>query len=278
MVTEPVGGGAGRRVAVLGFPVDPLPLEVAVGRLSSALSSAHERLRVVTLNPEMLMAGLADPALRAALYGADLVVPDGIGIVWALRRQGVRQPGRVTGVDLVETLFAQEHPRALRVFLLGGQPGVGAEAAARIRQRWPGVQVVGFAHGYFAPEENEGLIAMINEAGADLLLVGMGVPRQEIWLEQHWPNLVVRLGIGVGGLLDLWAGRTRRAPALIRSIGLEWAYRACREPVRWRRLRVLPSFIRMVRAEGRDKMKEKARRRPDVTVEGQWQTPKERDH
>ncbi|NLC53513.1 MAG: WecB/TagA/CpsF family glycosyltransferase [Firmicutes bacterium] len=248
MVHQPGADGAFGQVGVLGIPVDPVSLEVAVDRLSSALAGG-ERLRVVTLNPEMVMAGLADPVLQKALRGADLVVPDGIGIVWALRRQGWRQQKRVTGVDLVETLLTREQPPRLRLFLLGGEPGVGEKAAAKIEQRWPGLSVAGVVHGFFAPEENAKIVTLINQARVDLLLVGMGVPRQEIWLDQHWSDLAVSVGIGVGGLLDLWAGRSKRAPALFRNTGLEWAYRAWREPARRQRLRVLPSFIRMVRAE-----------------------------
>lgn len=256
MVHQSGASDATGRVEVLGFPVDPIPLEAAVWRLSSALAAGGERLRVVTLNPEMLMAGLADPGLGKALRSADLVVPDGIGIVWALRRQGRCQQRRVTGVDLVETLLTQEQTRPLRLFLLGGEPGVGVAAAAKIEQRWPGITVAGVAHGFFPPEEDAKIVNKINQARTDLLLVGMGVPRQERWLHQYWPDLTVTVGIGVGGLLDLWAGRSKRAPALLRRSGLEWAYRVWREPARWQRLRVLPVFIRMVRAEQPDKKKD----------------------
>ena len=255
MVHQPGPSGVGEQVEVLGFPVAPLPLEAVAGRLASALATG-ERLRVVTLNPEMLMAALNHPELEKAIRDADLIVPDGIGIVWALRRQGWRRQRRVTGVDLVETLLAREQARAQpreqtrrRLFLLGGEPGVGEEAAARIERRWPGITVAGIHHGFFSPEESAKIVSLVNQARADLLLVGMGVPRQEIWLHQYWPSLQVTVGIGVGGLLDLWAGRRKRAPVLLRKTGLEWVYRVWREPARWRRLKVLPAFIRMVRAE-----------------------------
>lgn len=247
MVYQPGAGGAGERLGVLGFPVDPLSLTAAVDRLAAALA-VGERLRVVTLNPEMVMAGLDHPELQKALRGADLVVPDGIGIVWALRRQGWHQQERVTGVDLVETLLAREQAGGYRLFLLGGEPGVGEQAAARIRQRWPGLSVAGVAHGFFSPADDARVVAAINQARADLLLVGMGIPRQELWLDRYWSDLAVTVGIGVGGLLDLWAGRSKRAPVWLRNIGLEWAYRVWREPARWRRLRVLPPFVHMVRA------------------------------
>ena len=191
----------------------------------------------------MVMAGLKDPALGRALRNGDLVVPDGIGIVWALRRAGCPQQQRVTGVDLVETLLTETAADGLEVFLLGGQPGVAEKAQARLEQRWPGIRVVGCHHGYFSAAEEEEVVRRINQARPGLLLVGMGVPRQEIWLERHWRNLTVPVGIGVGGLFDLWGGRTKRAPAFLRKAGLEWLYRAWREPARWYRLRVLPGFV-----------------------------------
>jgi len=199
----------------------------------------------------MLMAGLNDPVLGRALSGADLVVPDGIGIVWALRRAGRHQQQRVTGVDLVETLLTEQAAKGLRVFLLGGKPGVAETAKTNLERRWPGIQVAGCHHGYFSPAENEEVVGRINQAKPALLLVGMGVPRQEIWLYNQWSKLMVPVGIGVGGLLDLWAGRTKRAPAFLRSMGLEWLYRVCREPARWRRLLVLPGFIWKVWTEQR---------------------------
>lgn len=189
------------------------------------------------------MLGMRDARLAAALTRADLVVPDGIGIVWALRRAGNKRQQRVTGVDLVETLLARMALAGLKIYLLGGKPGVAVAAAAQLVKRWPQVQVVGCHHGYFADEASPGLIAEINQAGPALLLVGMGVPRQETWLAEHWSELSVPLGIGIGGLLDLWAGRTVRAPYFIRKIGLEWAFRVWKEPQRWKRLRVLPEFI-----------------------------------
>jgi N-acetylglucosaminyldiphosphoundecaprenol N-acetyl-beta-D-mannosaminyltransferase len=197
----------------------------------------------------MVMAGLDNPELGAALRSAELVVPDGTGVVWALRRAGLRQQLRVTGVDLVEALLLRCAAQGLRLFLLGGQPGVAEEAAANLCRCYPGLDLVGVAHGYFSPAENSKVVAMINRARPDLLLVGMGVPRQEIWLQRQWGSLTVAVGIGVGGLLDLWAGRTKRAPDLLQTLGLEWAYRVWREPSRWHRLRVLPTFIRRVRAE-----------------------------
>jgi len=244
-----------RTVNILGFPVHLFDLENVASLLTEAIRSKPQaRIRVATLNPEMVMAGLDNPELGSALRSADLVVPDGTGVVWALRRAGFRQQQRVTGVDLVEATLARCAAGGLRLFLLGGKPGVAEKATANILRRYPGLNVVGSAHGYFSSPEDGKVVAMINRTRPDLLLVGMGVPRQEIWLDKQWRSLAVAVGIGVGGLLDLWAGRTKRAPGLLQTLGLEWAYRVWREPARWHRLRILPTFVRRVRMEsGRKK-------------------------
>jgi N-acetylglucosaminyldiphosphoundecaprenol N-acetyl-beta-D-mannosaminyltransferase len=237
-----------RETTVLGLPVHIVTMTEAVARIRQVLAEGL-RMRVVTLNPEMVMAARHDPELDAALRKGDLIVPDGYGIVWALRHYGCKGQERIAGVDLVENLFAAGVPGGLRVYLLGGMAGVAEAAARRIAARWPGVQVVGTAHGYFPPPAGDEVIRAINAARPQVLLVGMGLPRQELWLAENWEKLQVPIGIGVGGALDLWAGKVRRAPALWRKGRLEWLYRALQEPARFRRLLVLPGFIRLVRRQ-----------------------------
>ncbi len=236
---------------ILGFPINIINLEETIKLLETILQSRPlekpgERVRVITINPEMMMMGLKDSCLLKSLQSGDLIVPDGIGVVLAMRLFGVKGQQRVTGVDLVENLLTKLQSAGLRIYLLGGEPGIAEAATRQISCRWPGVRVTGFTHGYFSPDQNQEVIYYINQARPDLLLVGMGVPRQEVWLANNWGALEVPLGIGVGGLLDLWAGKTSRAPEGIRRVGLEWAYRATRAPERLWRLRVLPNFIRMV--------------------------------
>lgn len=235
----------GKETTVLGLPVHAVTMAEAVAEIRQALVTGR-RMRVITLNPEMVMAARRQPELDAALRQGDLVVPDGYGVVWALRRSGCKGLERVAGVDLVESLFAAGVPGGLRAFLLGGAAGVAEAAATRITARWPGVRVVGTAHGYFPPPDENEVIRRINAARPQLLLVGMGLPRQEVWLAENWAKLQVTVGIGVGGALDLWAGRVKRAPHLWRKGRLEWLYRALQEPARFRRLLVLPGFIRLV--------------------------------
>lgn len=239
-----------REATVLGLPVHTVTMARAVARIQQAMAEGV-RMRVVTLNPEMVMAARYNPELDAALRRGDLIVPDGYGVVWALRRSGCKGQERIAGVDLVENLFTAGAPGGLRVYLLGGADGVAEAAAGRIAARWPGVRVVGTAHGFFPPPAEDEVIREINAARPQVLLVGMGLPRQELWLAGNWEKLQVPVGIGVGGALDLWAGKVKRAPSLWRKGRLEWLYRALQEPARFKRLLVLPGFIHLVWREWR---------------------------
>ncbi|HHU81965.1 MAG TPA: WecB/TagA/CpsF family glycosyltransferase [Firmicutes bacterium] len=238
----------GKEAMVLGLPVHTVTMTEAVAKIRQALA-AGLRMRVVTLNPEMVIAARRDPEFAAALCRGDLVVPDGYGVVWALRRSGHKGQERIAGVDLVENLFTAGTPGGLRIYLLGGAAGVAEAAAERIAARWSGVRVVGTAHGYFPPPAEDEVIRKINDAHPQVLLAGMGLPRQELWLAENWDKLQVTVGIGMGGALDLWAGKVKRAPYLLRKSRLEWLYRALQEPARFRRLLVLPGFVRLVRRE-----------------------------
>ena len=244
------GKSARNRVSVLGVGVDRVGLEDAVARLADHLGTtppvASGMQVVVTLNPEMVMHARRTPDFAAQLQAADLVVADGTGIVWAARLAGSPLPGRVPGIDLAERLLKVCAERACGVFLLGGRPGVAEEAARRLAQRLPGLVVVGTHHGYFTPgsSEEEALLAQLQQSRPDLVLVGMGSPRQELWLFRHRRRLqgCVRVAVGVGGSLDVWAARVRRAPSLFRRTGTEWLFRLITQPWRARRMAALPSF------------------------------------
>jgi N-acetylglucosaminyldiphosphoundecaprenol N-acetyl-beta-D-mannosaminyltransferase len=228
-----------RRVSILDVPVHDVSLAEAAAAAREAVR-AGRRLRVVTANPEIICRAAADPGLRAAIAAADLVTPDGVGVLWAARRLGQPLRERVTGIDLAQALLAAGEPLGWRVFFLGGRPGVAAEAAARQSACYPGL-VFAHAHGYFRPAEEAALTERIRSFRPQLLLAGLGAPRQEIWLGEHAD--VAAVTVGVGGTLDVLAGRKKRAPAWVRRMGWEWLYRLAREPGRLRRQWVLPLFV-----------------------------------
>ncbi len=238
------------RVWVLGVPFDPVDLGAAVEVCARLVQDGRPHL-VVTANPEAVMRAQADPEFAEVIRGADLVVADGIGVIWASRRLGQPLPGRVPGIELVEALCAHAARAGLRVFLLGGAEGVAERAAQNLVRRYPGLRIGGTHHGYFT--EDAPVVARVAESRSELLFVGMGMPRQEKWLSRHLSALGVRLAVGVGGSLDVLAGRVRRAPEVLRRLHLEWLYRLLQEPRRWRRQLALAHFVWAVLRAGEEK-------------------------
>jgi len=241
---------AAGRIEVLGVPFDPLGMEEAVKTIASWLEG-EECHQIVTANPETVMKAGEDRELMAILREARLVVADGIGIVWAARRQGNPLPERVPGVELAERLVALAAQRGYRVYLLGGAPGVAAEAARCLEAKYPGLVIAGVQHGYFSPEEEEGVVAAVAAARPHLLLVGLGMPKQEKWIYRHRQRLGAAVAIGVGGSLDVFAGRVCRAPGWMCRLGLEWLYRFLTQPQRLFRMLALPRFAVKVLVQGR---------------------------
>lgn len=233
-----------RTVDILGVPVDAVTADEAVARAAAWLQGAAERpAHIVTANPEMVMLAREHAGLAAALQDADLVVADGIGVVWAARLLRQPLPHRIPGIDLTSRLLDVAAQTGAGVFLLGARPGVAEEAARRLKEKHPGLVIAGTHHGYLDPGDEERVVRQINASGAALLLVAMGVPRQELWIARHRDRLAVRLLIGVGGAFDVYAGRVRRAPKWLQELGLEWAYRVLQEPRRLTRLAALPRFV-----------------------------------
>ncbi len=176
-----------------------------------------------------------DPAFRETLNRGDLVLNDGIGVRLAARAQGLELEENLVGTDLVPVLLAEDRERPLRVYLLGGGPGVAGEAARCVREHYPGVEVAGWADGFFEIQDEPVVVERINRSRPHLLLVGMGSPRQERFIDRHLGRVDCRVAMAVGGLFDHFAGRLRRAPPLVRRLGLEWAQLLCQQPHKWRR-------------------------------------------
>jgi len=197
---------------------------------------------VVTLGAEMANLAHVDPAYRAAINGADLVVADTIGIVLAARLLGKPLRERVTGIDLLTRLCERAAALGHPVFLLGGASGVAESAGAALRRRHPDLRVAGSHHGYFTDDESKSICALIRDSGARIVFVGLGFPRQEHWIRENVGRLGAVVCMGVGGSFDVISGRLPRAPAAVRKAGLEWLYRLVREPRRLRRQLALPAF------------------------------------
>lgn len=230
------------RVPILDVTVDSVTMAEAVAKIESFMNSKEPRL-VATANAEMLMMADSDAELKTILNDAALVVPDGAGTVWAARHQGYAMPERVAGYDMAQQLLAVSAKKGYRVFFLGSAPGVAQRAKKNAEVKFPGVKIVGVHDGYFNELAEGELINQIKLAKPHLLLVALGVPRQEKWIKEHMKDLNVPVSIGVGGTFDVMAGVVKRAPLWMQRAKLEWLYRGLKQPKRIGRLMALPKFV-----------------------------------
>ncbi len=234
---------------ILGCRLDAIDADEATARIL-ALARRADGAQVVTLGTEMVVYAQRDAHFRATVNACALSLCDTVGLLAVARWRGAPLRDRVTGVELFDSVCAAAAAAGLAVYLLGGASGVAADAAAVLKTRFPGLVVAGTRDGFFAESESADVAAAIAKSDARLLFAGMGSPRQEFWLAQHLRQTGCGVGIGVGGSFDVIAGRVRRAPALIRRVGLEWLYRLVKEPHRWRRQLALPRFVWLVALDG----------------------------
>ena len=233
----------------MGCRVDAVGRDEAVSRIAE-LANAGGAVLVVTLGVEMVMAAQRDEDFRRIVNGAALGTCDTVGLMLASRLRGGPLRERVTGVELVGALAARSAARGdVRLFLLGGSGQTAAQAAGALHRAYPGVAIAGARDGYFSADESDAVAAEIQASGANVLLAGLGSPKQERWLARYLGATGCGVGIGIGGSVDIYAGNVTRAPAFFRRTGLEWAYRLMKEPRRWRRQLALPRFAFAVLGE-----------------------------
>lgn len=233
-------GAVAVRVEILGVAFDNVTLEEAVDRAMEFLTGEKPHL-VVTPNAEIVQLAGKDPELARLIAGADLVIPDGVGVVYASRILGRPLKGRVPGVDFAAALMDRMAAGGQRLFLLGAKPGVAEEAAQKLAEAHPGLTVCGTHDGYF-PEDGP-VADAIRQSGADAVFVCLGAPKQEKWISKNGGATGAKLLIGLGGSLDVFAGRVERAPEKWQRLGLEWLYRTLKEPARLKRVVKLPLFL-----------------------------------
>lgn len=231
-----------RRVAVLDVLIDVVTMDEAVRTVEQFIIEKNTHM-VVTPNAEIVMMAQEDKQLAEIIKNADLVVPDGAGVVWAANYNGDSMPERVAGYDLVQNLLARAAKEKYRIYMLGGAPGVVDKAKEIAEIRYPGVEIVGTRHGFFTEKDEVEIINNIKSTCPDVLLVALGVPRQEKWLAKYLKQIEVPVGIGVGGTFDVMAGVVKRAPLWMQQAKLEWFYRLVSEPKRAIRMLALPRFV-----------------------------------
>jgi len=224
----------------MGVPFDNVTMDEAV-ELAKDVLSRPGAAYCVTPNSEIVYRALHDPELMELLRGADLVLPDGAGVVLASKILKTPLKEKVAGVDFSGRLMDVLAAEGKTLYLLGSKPGVAEAAAEKMIAQHPGLSVCGTADGYFQDEAP--VVDKINEAGADVLFVCLGAPKQEFFMARHREDLNVSLMAGLGGSLDAYAGTVKRAPRWMIRLNLEWFYRLVKEPKRLGRMMCLPKFI-----------------------------------
>ncbi len=230
-----------KEARILGVRVHRIGMEDALQHIERLIRDGSPNL-VITADANAVLIALEDAEFRALMERAALVTPDGFGLLWAGKRLGQPFPERVSGVDMAAQLTRLSHERDYRLYLLGAAPGVAERAAQNLLRRYPNAQIVGVQHGYFSEADEPAIVAQIVAARPHVLLVGMGMPRQEKWAWRHREQLGVPVMIGVGGSFDVYAGVVKRAPQWLQRIGCEWLWRLMQDPRKIKKVRNLPRF------------------------------------
>jgi len=246
---DPLQGRTSKHtVSVLGVQVHDVTLEETVHLLTQMVLSGRP-YHIMTVNPEFVMVAQEDEEFQNILNKASLVIPDGIGILWAARVFGKRIRQRVTGIDTVTQFARIAKDRGFRLFLLGAGPHVAERTAKILQEQNPGLQIVGTYGGSPSQDEEEEICRRIEQVKPHVLFVAYGAPKQDLWIARTSSRLRIPVAMGVGGTFDFIAGVAKRAPFWVRQFGFEWLYRLVQEPSRWRRMLRLPRFALAVLKE-----------------------------
>ena len=228
------------KIEVLGVSFDNVTMEQAA-ELGGKMLQEDRFHYVVTPNPEFILAAEKDESFRAVLNAADLVIPDGIGVIYSAKILGTPLSERVPGIEFSAKMLEKLDEMGGRLFLLGAKPGVAEKAGENICARYPNIVLCGTQDGYFKDEEE--VILKVAAAKPDLIFVCLGAPKQEKWMARWGQHTGAKMAIGLGGCLDVYAGNVERAPEAWQKMGMEWAYRLKKEPKRIGRMAKLPLVL-----------------------------------
>ena len=235
------------RVNILGFPLDRVTLEQTRGIFNQILLGTDKSNLVLTADSNAFVSAATDPDYQRIFAEATLITPDSAGPVWALSRIGKPVPGRVSGVDLLEILCDLSGITKSSIYFLGSAPGVADAAVANLQKKYPSMIVAGVRDGFFDKAQDREVAQTIAETKPDILIVAMGMPRQELFILDTSDIIKAKIGIGVGGSLDVHSGTVKRAPKFIQQVKLEWAWRFLLNPKKFAKVKNLPIFYWKVR-------------------------------
>ena len=232
-----------RDIRILGVKFSDMNMKQTVEAIDKRIKSDSKNLlHVITGNPEILLASEKNTEIKEILEKAEIVTADGIGIVLAAKWRGTKFEERVTGVDLLHELLAKGDKEGYSFYLFGTDEDTNRTAAENIINKYKGLKIVGRHNGFFKPEESEAIIKDISACAPDILVVALGAPRSEKWVYENKNKLGAKMAIGVGGSLDVIAGKVKRSPEIWIKLNIEWLYRLLKQPSRFKRQLALPVF------------------------------------
>lgn len=237
-----------KQIEILSTPIDVVNMQQAIDQVLKFIDEPGLHM-IATANAEMIMMARENEELAKVLKNAALVVPDGAGALWAAEQQGKNFEERVAGLDLATNLMGEASKRHIPVYLLGAAPGVVEQAISNLKKRFGVIDVVGYHSGFFDEQEEIEIIKEITEKQPRIILVALGVPKQELWIAHKLQNMNNLVAIGVGGAFDVLAGNITRAPKWFQENRLEWLYRLYKQPSRFTRMLALPRFMYAVMKE-----------------------------
>lgn len=231
-----------KSVKIFGVRVDCVDMDGAFNKFLALLN--RERTSVIyTPNTEMIMMAENDREFKEVMNSADLVIPDGIGLIYASKIHSLGLTDRVPGIELMDRILKYCHTTRRSIYLFGGKPGTADLAGQKILEKYPNIVIKGIENGYFDQSDENRIINSINEAKPDVLFVALGAPKQEKWIAKNRRTLNANVAMGVGGSLDVYAGNVKRAPVFFQKLGIEWMHRLLKEPSRIGRMMALPKFM-----------------------------------
>ncbi len=244
-------------INILGVHVSKVNMKEAVAKAEELVEKDGLSM-IFTPNSEIILYASNNAEYADVLNKADMIIPDGIGVVYGARILGEKLSERVAGYDLVVDFFNVLAKKGKSVYLLGAKPGVAEIAAENLVEKYPGLKIAGTHDGYFKDEDDDKIIEIINETSPDFLMVCLGFPKQENWIYKHRDKLNAKLAIGAGGCIDVFAGNVQRAPEFFCNHGIEWLYRLIKQPSRFIRMLALPKFGLKVLFKGKKYQKKES--------------------